>query len=392
MTTEAGPGAHSSLVGGSTAQRRMECPGSYQLELKAPKKPSSKYADEGTMLHGVMERILGDGKTVEEMIGYEELGHVLTEDLADEMIRPALNCWEQIVECYGITEYLTEVRVSYLDHPGAFGTCDVLGHGEEYTLKLDWKFGRGVPVSAEGNTQLRFYAGAARQTIDVYDMFAPHKDIVLCIVQPAMDEPWTVDIIDNEELDDFVLRLGDAIKLLESGEADDQYNGGSWCRWCGGAPLCPEKKSDAQLLLETTREKMQTMFPDEIGDLVTLAEEASEWAKQVMGFAHGELEKGNEVTGRKLVRKRATRQWRDKDAAEELLRQHLNDIHEVKLISPAQAEKKLKGSKVDLSEIVVSKSTGTSMTVATDPRPAVTGRYDGSALALPPSNVHEEEI
>ena len=53
--------AHSSLVGGSSADRRINCPGSYQLEQKLPattKNESSSYADEGTALHAAMQHIL----------------------------------------------------------------------------------------------------------------------------------------------------------------------------------------------------------------------------------------------------------------------------------------------------------------------------------------------
>lgn len=336
------------------------------------------------MHHSVMEQILGDGKTVEEMIGYTELGHTLTEELADEMIRPALACWEDIVGFFDIKEYETETRVAYNKHPEAFGTVDALANGDDVTVLVDWKFGRGVPVSATKNSQLLFYAGAARETEEVADMFSPDKEIVVCIVQPAMDEPWTSYRFEHEELDLFVEGVDEVMTALKAGEGGDILVPGSWCKWCPAKPICPEKKTQAQELLETTKEQMQTMFPDELGRLVKMAEEVSDWSKQVMGFAHEELERGHEVTGYKLVKKRATRKWKDEATAESVLRKFgINDLHDVKLISPAQAEKKLKGSALDLSEFVVAQSSGTTMADEGDPRPAVSGKFDSSGLGLP---------
>ena len=49
------PVLHSRVVGGSTAKRVIACPGSVALCAAMPPKPSSKYADEGTLLHNVMD-------------------------------------------------------------------------------------------------------------------------------------------------------------------------------------------------------------------------------------------------------------------------------------------------------------------------------------------------
>ena len=49
---------HSNIVGGSTAKRVINCPGSVRLVQKMPPQPSSKYADQGTLLHNAMDAIL----------------------------------------------------------------------------------------------------------------------------------------------------------------------------------------------------------------------------------------------------------------------------------------------------------------------------------------------
>lgn len=54
--------AHSNVVGGSTAKRVMNCPGSVALCDTMPPKPSSKYADEGTLLHNIISEVLETNK------------------------------------------------------------------------------------------------------------------------------------------------------------------------------------------------------------------------------------------------------------------------------------------------------------------------------------------
>src|SRR5690606_26284431 len=66
---------HSDLVGGSTAERRLNCPGSYLEEQKIPesvRRKSSTYADEGTALHAAVEFILNENiLDLEEIVGME---------------------------------------------------------------------------------------------------------------------------------------------------------------------------------------------------------------------------------------------------------------------------------------------------------------------------------
>jgi hypothetical protein len=49
---------HSKIVGGSTAKRVINCPGSVALVAKMPPQIESKYAAEGTLLHACMDELL----------------------------------------------------------------------------------------------------------------------------------------------------------------------------------------------------------------------------------------------------------------------------------------------------------------------------------------------
>ena len=54
---------HSSIVGGSTASRVINCPGSVALVAKMPPRASSEYADRGTLLHDAISLILDEKET-----------------------------------------------------------------------------------------------------------------------------------------------------------------------------------------------------------------------------------------------------------------------------------------------------------------------------------------
>ena len=72
---------HSNIVGGSTAKRVINCPGSVALVQKMPPKPSSEYADKGTLLHNVIAEILDKNLPGHTFIGTKYNDQVLTEEL-----------------------------------------------------------------------------------------------------------------------------------------------------------------------------------------------------------------------------------------------------------------------------------------------------------------------
>ena len=87
---------HSNIVGGSTAKRVINCPGSVALVQKMPPKPSSEHADRGTLLHNTMEEILTSGEAPEKFIGARYKDQILTQELIDEKVKPALEALDAI--------------------------------------------------------------------------------------------------------------------------------------------------------------------------------------------------------------------------------------------------------------------------------------------------------
>jgi hypothetical protein len=244
--------------------KRLNCPVSRHLEDAAPKGGSSPYADRGSMLHAVMELLLtNEVRTIkeaqpliDEAIG-QDFGFKdwpLTDDLVASKIGPALSAWFDVIKTYDIVDYMIETRVN-IDHliQGAFGTADVIAIDGEGNLHiLDWKFGDGVPVIAEGNLGLGFYAICAlydEEDEDLEDMLADLFEdctVYLHIVQPreGYDEP-ALDTWQTTEtwVDTLLDKLKTAIEL--SYDDTQQAKPGEWCRWCAGAPMCEAQQQTA---------------------------------------------------------------------------------------------------------------------------------------------------
>ena len=159
---------HSNIVGGSTAKRVIACPGSVALCAKMPSKPSSSYADEGTLLHDIIAQVLNKDVQPETFLGCEYENITLTQDLLDTKLIPALEALDAI-DPTKTMEIAVETRVSFGEDilPGVFGSTDLLGRIGNRAYVIDWKFGDGVAVYAEENPQLMFYAAAAMRTPEV---------------------------------------------------------------------------------------------------------------------------------------------------------------------------------------------------------------------------------
>ncbi|MFZ9364255.1 MAG: DUF2800 domain-containing protein, partial [Arenimonas sp.] len=140
---------HSNIVGGSTAKRVIACPASVKLAQQMPPKPSSKYADEGTLLHNIMDAVLMDNRKPEEFIGNELNGVVVTAELIEAKVTPALAALDEIDPDKRM-DYECETIVGFGDAlPDVFGSADLIGRIGSRAIVLDWKFGDGVDVPVE---------------------------------------------------------------------------------------------------------------------------------------------------------------------------------------------------------------------------------------------------
>lgn len=371
---------HSNIVGGSTAKRVIACPGSVKLVQQMPVKPSSKYADEGTLLHNAIADILGQGTPPLAHVGTIYQGVTLSEDLYARKLFPALQAMDE-VDPHREMEFQVEAVVGFGDAlPDVFGSADLIGRIGRRAIVLDWKFGDGVAVDVEENAQAMFYAAAAMRTDATKWAFKNAEEIELIIVQPTHEPAVKRWVTTPGRILNFERELFAAVKAALGPQPT--FASGEHCRWCAAKPICPVLTGAVDRALHANIVAMDTV---EIATYLRDADLLEKWIADVRELAQTMLEAGVRLPGYKLVPKRGTRQWVDEEKARSVLRDLLRkeDLLVTKLVSPAQAEKALKKRNLYLpSDLVVSVSTGNTIAPENDPRPEALqiGRHLTAAL------------
>ena len=369
--------AHSTIMGGSTAGRVMNCPGSVELSKKAPKREESEAAARGTALHEVME-LLGTEELFrpEEAIGFKASnGIIVTADLVETKIQPAWDALNQIFDDYDVEDYWIEQSVAFAQNPDLFGTVDVLAlTSDKRLLVLDYKFGDGVMVGVADNTQLFFYTAAAFNTPDLSRHLQDVSAVTFGIIQPTPVQEHTYALHDYtpEQLgsvEDFTIRVFEAVH--EAQKPDAKLCKGSWCRWCPALSFCPTKTGAIA--------EAKTLDLNQLRDLeraMDLADEIEPWIKEVRNLALDQLKHGLQMSNYKLVDKQARASWIDEEFAlnefRKLKKIKLAEVTDTKLKSPAQVKALCKQKGLDFKrfeELVSRESSGTTIAAVTDKRP-----------------------
>ena len=355
---------HSKIVGGSSAKRVLNCPGSVALVAKMPPQASNRFMAAGTALHSAVDLLINDGTSPHALLGKTFDGVTLDEDHCDKL-ESALMLLDE-VDPEEDMSFTTEARVDFGDLlPGVFGSTDVLGRLGNRAIVLDWKFGDGVIVSAEENEQLLFYAAAAMRTAATKWAFEGATEIECVIIQPPAMRRW---VTTPGRVREFERQLVHAVKQAEKPDAPLIL--GEHCRWCTAKPICPQMTGAAD---QTLAVKIADLDAQKISTYLKNASLLETWIKDLRDLALSMLETGQSLPDFKLVATRATRSWTDADKAKvALFAFGLKESEVVSVVSPAQAEKVLKKHKLKLpKELTVSISSGTTIADVEDPRPAV---------------------
>lgn len=355
---------HSKIVGGSTAKRVINCPGSVALVAQMPERPSSKFADEGTLLHNVIAELLDSDTAVpEDFLGTRYNDQELTQELIDNKLLPALAALDEI-DPDDRMQYAVETLVNFGDLlPGVFGSTDLLGRIDDRAIVLDWKFGDGVAVEVEENPQLLFYAAAAMRTEKAKWVFEGATEIECVIVQPPAIKRW---VTTPARVAQFERELVAAVKAAQ--KPDAMLKTGEHCRWCAAKPICPQMNGAADRAIKL---QVKSLDVQQINDALIQADLLEDWIKDLRALAFQMVEKGVTLPDHKLVAKRATRAWAN-GAKEALLAAGLTESEMMEMASPAQVAKILKKKKLAMPEdITVSISSGSTLALRSDPRPEV---------------------
>jgi hypothetical protein len=383
--------AEHSPIGASGYHRWGKCPGSVSLSERAPKRPDSKYAKVGTAAHEVLERCYPDGDP------WDYLGKAMCNgvELAEEDIQAVEDAMNLIKdECAnGKWTVYKEVRFQLQAlHPGLFGTCDICLMSEDFKkLKIiDYKHGSGVLVEAEENPQLLYYAlGAINELYDDVELLGgwgkAFREIEIGIIQPRayhVDGPYRKWSPAASKLDEFAAELKrDADAALKPGA---ELVAGDHCRFCPALSICPQitnhttelAQADFSVIASPTLPKVEGMTAEQMERVMNFTPIIKEWLDEIHNRAYQMLERGEEVPGYKLVKKRSNRKWQDEEEAADMLSLYVSedDLYKKKMVSPAQAEKLLnKEQKKAIEPYIIKPESGNTIAPMHDKRAMVAG-------------------
>ena len=329
------------LLSASGAELWLNCTASAVACAQYPNEESA-YTLEGTLAHEVAEAFVA-GQALPE-----------TEGITQEMVA----CAQGYADC--IRERTSDTAVVLLEQrldfsawvPGGFGTgdCIIIDNG---TLTIvDYKYGQGVPVSAEDNPQMRLYALGA---INDYGCLYDFDTVCMVIYQPRINNLSESRLSVPALLDWAERELRPRAAEAYSGEG--RYTAGPHCRkFCRHAGRCPALRDYCSDFVEThgLRVAVPHLTDDQIVEVVRMEPLIRMWLDRVTRTAADRILGGEKVEGLKLVEGRSLRRWSDARDVEIALRQagYGDDqiMTEPELLSVAAMEKALGRKKV--AEIV----------------------------------------
>lgn len=308
---------------------------------------SNPYAEEGTLLHSVMERVMAHGLDIDEVKALTPEQKALVEWAYYEWLSFGS-------ECGFVVEKSSDVSFRDItgNHPGlkdVGGTADVFAYSLVSSSErhiVDWKFGFHE-VSAERNVQLMTYA-----------LGLTYGPVILHIIQPKL-EKHSVWVAEQEDLTELYNQI---VHMLENPKT---FKAGSHCKWCQCKTFCENytqysEHKTQQVFAGLSSQGTKDLSLTPTVDLMTQFKKQLrllQHEKQVKGIFRAIRDQLQQLTpgqlsevGFKRVLGRATRKITDPDAlATHLLHKGFDPdlIFTSVMKSPAQLEKAIPGLKRD---------------------------------------------
>lgn len=299
----------------------MNCPAAPRLEATAPDN-ETPYALEGTLAHAYcalkLKQFLGLDTAAEEreIAALNDTYHTgEMDEYTDTYKCIVLEKFNAARRLTADARLLVETRLDFSEYiPEAFGTSDATIIADGTMEIIDFKYGKGVKVSAIGNEQMMIYAlGAYLAHSDEYRI----ERVRMTIVQPRLDN-----------LSEYMMSAGDLIrwadetlrpKALKAFLGGGAQNPGEWCQFCRvkcGCKALADKCTGIAGGYPTpgliTPRQMAT-------DILPWLSIIKAWATSMEEYALQQALAGTEYDGYKVVEGRSVRRITDDKAVIGLL-------------------------------------------------------------------------
>lgn len=351
----------------SASERWLRCTESVALIESMNLPPSDSEASrEGTRAHALLEHMNRNG------------GEVPDGEFPQEMIDGTLLAWDYIeqqrklaIACY--IEH--KVHLGRLTEGECWGTADAIIVGEDHVEVIDFKYGKGVEVLPDANSQLMLYAIGACASFNLTP-----AEIKLTIIQPRVisSQPiksWEMTLPD---LVHFGREVDAAYQKIKSRTRTEFVVSEETCRWCPAKVKCPAvRKAGIEIAQQEFADIEDTSDLEHWLNMAPAIEAAISAARE---RAHGLLSIGTPIPGWKLVAGRSSRKWIDADFALKWLRGKvklkLDEAAPRDVLSVAAAEKLCKQRGIAIPQSMIDRGNGKpTLAPASDKRPALEGDF-----------------
>lgn len=319
------------LLGASSSARWLVCTPSARLEAMFPDE-QSPYAAEGTVAHDLAEAILRhklEGKKAPKLDDYST-------EMVEAVNRYVDICEEKVNEARARSsdaEVMIEAKLDFSRWvPDGFGTGDMVIVADGILEVIDLKYGKGVPVSAIENTQMRLYALGA---YDINEFLYDIKSVRMTIVQPRLDSISTDEMALEELLD-----WGEEIKPIaqRAFRGEGECTPCDYCNFCKARHTCRALADTCLTAFYKDGGKLNQLLTDsEVSDILAMKDLITKWIKGVYDFAYEKALSGEKQwPGYKLVEGTSRRTITDPDAAAQTLLD--NGYKEKDIFKPRELE------------------------------------------------------
>ena len=322
--------AKHAYLSASSAERWINCPGSARLAALYPEN-SSDAANEGSLAHEVAQILIeynaGELKKKQKEERLAEMKKKVDAFYAEHkdmvgsynamltILEPYIDyVWAEYQEAKKAdkaTVLMTEVRVDFSEYvPEGFGTSDVVIIGNDRIVVIDLKYGKGVPVSAIDNPQIRLYALGAIEKFDLVYDFARAKGV---IYQPRLDSV-TEQELPVAELRDWAEKNVKPAALEAAGE-NAHFCPGPWCdsHFCPAAARCRTRANWLLALEKFAVTDPELLTDDELGEILPKLDSLQAFSRKVTDYVLSAITTGRPVKGWKVIEGRSNRKYKDED-------------------------------------------------------------------------------
>jgi len=356
------------VLSAASSYRWTKCTPAARLELEFDDNESSAAA-EGTAAHALAEHKLRKALKMRSKKPISPFDCDEMDEYTDAYVDFVLEQLELAKQSCSDPLVLIEQRLDFSEYvPDGFGTGDCILISDKTLHIIDLKYGMGIIVNSEQNSQMMLYSLGA---LEIYDSLYDIEEVSMSVFQPRRDNvsTWT---IPADELRDWAENeLKPKAELAFKGEGE--YCPGDWCTFCRAAVKC-RARAEEKLKLAQSEFRLPPLLSDaEIENVLGKLSDITKWANDILAYAtDAALNHGKQWSGYKIVAGRSIRKFINEDAVAEAAKANgYKDIYRQTLIT--EFEKLMGKAKFNevLGDLVYKPPGKPTLVPVTDKRPAI---------------------